>query len=360
MQRSEILSWLRETDPARLETLYRKADDVRKERVGDAVHLRGLVEFSNCCVRQCTYCGLRAGTDVPRYRLSTDEILACAKKSVFLGFGTVVLQSGQDLAMNVDWLTDVIRLIKRETDLAVTLSVGEWPAEAYQTWHDAGADRFLLRFETSNRQLYDRIHPPVGNTPSDRLEILRQLRRIGYEVGSGVMIGIPGQTYDDLANDIELFAELGLDMIGVGPYIPHPDTPLASAGQLPAGLQVPNTEEMTYKVLSITRILCPDTNIPATTALATLNKASGREKGLSRGANVLMPNLTPLKYRESYEIYPAKVCIRETAEQCNNCMRGRIESIGRTVGVGRGDSMHWSTRKNESEKAACVHSPPKP
>ncbi len=360
MQRSEILSWLKETNPTRLESLYLQADELRTQRVGDEVHLRGLVEFSNCCVRQCTYCGLRAGSDVPRYRMDAEDILACAKKAVFLGFGTVVLQSGQDMAMDADWLTDVVRQIKAQTNLAVTLSVGEWPVEAYEAWHDAGADRFLLRFETSNRALYDRIHPPVGNTHSDRLAILRELRRIGYEVGSGVMIGIPGQTYDDLANDIELFVKLRLDMIGVGPYIPHPQTPLADDERLAEDCQVPNTEEMTYKVLSLTRLLCPDTNIPATTALATLNKASGREKGLSRGANVLMPNLTPLKYRERYEIYPAKVCIRETAEQCNNCMRGRIESIGRTVGVGRGDSVQWSTRSNESETVRCVPSPQKP
>lgn len=349
MQRDELLSWLRETDETRLEDLWRQADAVREANVGGDVHLRGLVEFSNYCARQCTYCGLRAGTSVPRYRMSEDEILACAHEAVTLGFGTLVMQSGQDAGMDVEWLADVVRRVKRETALAVTLSVGEWPEDAYQLWRDAGADRFLLRFETSNRAIYDRIHPPVGDTHSDRLEILRQLRKIGYEIGSGVMIGVPEQAYNDLARDIELFGELDLDMIGVGPYIAHPDTPLAHEAGRDDGDQVPNTEEMTYKVLALTRILYPGVNIPATTALATLNKAKGRELGLSRGANVLMPNLTPVQYRESYEIYPAKACVKETAVQCNGCMRGRIASIGRTVGTGRGDSPHWQGRQEEVE-----------
>jgi biotin synthase len=352
MQRDELLSWLTETDETKLEELWKRADDVRTAHVGQDVHLRGLVEFSNYCARPCTYCGLRASSDVPRYRMTEDEILACAHEAITLGFGTLVMQSGQDAAMSVEWLTNVVQRVKAETPLAVTLSVGEWSHDAYATWYDAGADRFLLRFETSNREIYDRIHPPVGKTPSDRLAILRDLRKIGYEIGSGVMIGIPGQAYNDLAQDIELFGELDLDMIGVGPYIAHPDTPLAHEDGLDGDDQVPNTEGMTYKVLALTRILYPGVNIPATTALATLNKAKGRELGLSRGANVLMPNLTPVQYRESYEIYPAKACVKETAVQCNGCMRGRIASIGRTVGTGRGDSPHWQDRREQTETHA--------
>jgi biotin synthase len=213
--------------------------------------------------------------------------------------------------------------------------------EAVQMWKEAGADRYLLRFETSNRQLYDRIHPPLPGKHSDRISILRRLRELGYEIGSGVMIGIPGQTYDDLANDIEIFRTLNLDMIGVGPYIPHHDTPLGQNEKelsAPEGEQVPNTEEMTYKVIALTRLACPMSNIPSTTALATLNTDSGRELGLSRGANIVMPNMTPRKYRAMYEIYPAKACIDETAADCRACMRRRILSIGRNVGSGRGDS----------------------
>jgi biotin synthase len=348
MQHDELVSWLKETDAERLEALWRQADELRESHVGGEIHLRGLVEFSNYCSNRCTYCGLRASNaDVPRYRMTDEEILTCATKAVILGFGTLVMQSGRDATMDVDWLTGIIRRVKAETDLAVTLSVGEWPREAYVAWRDAGADRFLLRFETSNRELYNRIHLPIGDR-TDRLEILRELGELGYEVGSGVMIGIPGQTYSDLANDILLFGDLQLDMVGVGPYIPHPDTPLADVPRL-GDDQVPNDEGMTYKVMALTRILYPGINIPATTALATLNKADGRELGLSRGGNVLMPNLTPVEYRASYEIYPAKACIQETAEQCNSCMRGRIRSIGRTVGTGRGDSPHWKNRVMENE-----------
>ena len=228
--------------------------------------------------------------------------------------------------------------------LAITLSVGERPLEELQQWRDAGADRYLMRFETSNRALYDVIHPPrPGQARSDRFELLRAMRQMGYEIGSGVMIGIPGQTHADLATDIELFAELDLDMIGVGPFIPHPAGPAASLP--PAATdQAPNTELMAYKMVALTRLACPAANIPSTSALATLNKATGRELGMQRGANVVMPNLTPVQYRAMYEIYPAKACIDETAEQCLHCLRARIAAIGRTVAVGRGDSSAYRRR----------------
>ena len=251
----------------------------------------------------------------------------------------------------------LIRRIKAETPLAVTLSLGEREEAELAAWREAGADRYLLRFETSNRRLYEAIHPPRNGEVSDRLAILRKLRELGYEVGSGVMIGIPGQTYDDLADDIELFATLDLDMIGVGPYLVHPETPLADPRNrlsVPEEEQVPATELMTYKVLALTRLKCPRANIPATTALATLNIAQGRELGLERGANIVMPNLTPPKYRIHYEIYPAKACIRETADQCNACLTGRIASIGRQVGVGRGDSRNL--REERRRVGVC---PPK-
>jgi biotin synthase len=339
LTRAEILDYLQQTGGQALEALWRRADEKRRRCVGDEVHLRGLVEFSNHCVRQCGYCGLRSDNGaIGRYRMSADEILECARQAVEFGYGTVVLQSGEDYGVTADWMAEVVRRIKAETPLAVTLSLGERPDADLELWREAGADRYLLRFETSNRELYDRIHPPLGTTPSNRFAILERLHQLGYEVGSGVMIGIPGQTYDDLVNDVLAFQSLDLDMIGVGPYIPHPAGPVATFPPAPEGRQVPNTEAMTYKVVALTRLACPMANIPSTTALATLNITEGRELGLMRGANVVMPNLTPAQYRALYEIYPAKACIRETAAQCHHCMKGRIVALGRTIGTGRGDS----------------------
>ena len=356
MHRREILDWLRETDPARLAELWRLADRARQESVGGEVHLRGLIELSNHCVRLCGYCGLRAGNlALRRYRMSDEEVMACVRQAVQFGYGTVVLQSGEDPELTSDRIASLVRRIKSESPLAVTLSLGERDDAELAAWRDAGADRYLLRFETSNAGLYERIHPPhVGcvkrtNATNDgafhapyRLAMLATLRRLGYEVGSGVMIGIPGQTYDSLADDIEVFCRLGLDMIGVGPYLRHPDTPLADRDKWPdaaEGQQVPATEEMTYKVIALARLACPRANIPATTALATLNRRDGRELGLMRGANVVMPNLTPPQYRAMYEIYPAKACIFENAADCNGCIKQRIAGIGRTIAAGRGDRM---------------------
>lgn len=338
MMRREILDWLKTNDKDRLEQLWQEADSLRRKNVGDEVHLRGLIEFSNCCSRSCAYCGISAlHSGLQRYRMTADEILACAAEAVEFGYGTVVLQSGEDRTMDDHWLADIVRRIKQTTPLAVTLSVGEWPLEELALWREAGADRYLLRFETSNPDLFRRIHPPIGGETSDRIALLRELRKKGYEIGSGVMVGIPGQTFESLADDIELFATLDLDMIGVGPYIPYPDTPLAGFEKAATG-QVPNDELTTYKVIALARCVCPRANIPSTTALATLNLAEGRELGLMRGANIVMPNITPPQYRSLYEIYPAKACLRETARQCNSCMSRRIESIGRKTGRGRGDS----------------------
>ena len=365
MQRNEILNWLQETDSTRLDDLWRLADQPRQKFVGGEVHLRGLVELSNYCVRLCGYCGLRAGNlGLSRYRMTDDEVFECARKAVEFGYGTVVLQAGEDPELTSQRIAGLVRRIKADTLLAVTLSLGERDDDELAIWREAGADRYLLRFETSNRALYERIHPPRKKEaqggrqeclpsgrqeclPHRRMAILAALARLGYEVGSGVMIGIPGQTYDDLADDIEWFGRLDLDMIGVGPYLPHPHTPLADRGawpQAPDGQQVPATEDMTYKVIALARLVCPRANIPATTALATLNRQEGRELGLVRGANILMPNLTPTKYRALYEIYPDKACIAETGEACHHCLTARIEALGRQPGQGRGDSPNHGTR----------------
>jgi len=338
--RADILAWLREDDPARLEPLWAAADETRRRYVGDEVHLRGLIEISNYCVRACGYCGLRAANrEIERYRMSAAEILTCARDAEAWGWGTVVLQSGEDYGLQADWIAEVVARIKAETGLAITLSFGERPEADLAIWRAAGADRYLLRFETSDDELYRLIHPDLSGRASDRLAILRMLQRLGYEAGSGVMIGVPGQTYASVADDIDLFRSMDLDMIGIGPYISHPETPLGDlswARPIPVEEQIPSDELTVYKAVALTRLVCPDANIPSTTALATINKEAGRELGLMRGANIVMPNLTPPEYRVKYEIYPDKACVNETAEMCRGCLRGRVEAIGRTIGSGPG------------------------
>ncbi|MBN1515900.1 [FeFe] hydrogenase H-cluster radical SAM maturase HydE [Candidatus Sumerlaeota bacterium] len=352
MTKQEIEQWVRETNEAALEELWRTADEMRRRTVGEAVHLRGLIEISNHCVRQCGYCGLRAANKgLERYRMSEAEILECAHQAVCYGYGTVVMQAGEDYGITRDWLADVVRRIKAETSLAVTLSMGERPREELETWREAGADRYLLRFETSDPELYNLIHPtPSARAYQDRMAILRDLRELGYEVGSGVMVGIPGQSYASLANDIDTFRDWDLDMIGVGPYISHPDTPLGRdecRKVIAPEEQTPNTELMTYKVVALTRLICPEANIPSTTALATLNLKEGRELGLQRGANVVMPNLTPVKYRALYEIYPSKACIFESSDDCSHCLAGRIRAIGREIGTGPGGRLRSNKKSSQ-------------
>lgn len=331
-----ILNWLKENDLSKLNELWQLADKTRKNNVGNAVHLRGLIEVSNHCVRKCNYCGLNAERkDLTRYRMTAEEIFDCAKQAVEFGYGTVVLQAGEDYGITQNWLSEIVRQIKEQTPLAVTLSMGERPVDDIAAWRNAGADRYLLRFETSDDELYDKIHPPLPKDQMSRIDLLKKIKTLGYEAGSGIMIGIPGQSFESVAEDILLFKELNLDMIGVGPYIAHQDTLLSRQEKLKTQ-QVPSDEIMVYKVVALTRLACPQANIPSTTALATLNKNSGRENGLNRGANVVMPNLTPIQYRKYYEIYPAKVCINETSNDCRFCIQGRILSIGREAGTGQG------------------------
>ena len=336
----DLLEWLRESRPSRLAELYQWANEVRRERVGDAVHLRGLIEISSHCVRQCMYCGLRRGNlALQRYRMTRDEIFDCARQAERLGYGTVVMQAGEDDFLTAEWIAEIVRWIKRETTLAVTLSLGERKQDELRLWRAAGADRYLLRFETSDGNLFRIIHPSRISGGPDRLTLLRQLKNLGYEAGGGVMVGIPGQSFESLAGDILAFRALNLDMIGIGPYIAHPATPLGSGALRPEISpceQALSSEEMVYKMIALTRIACPDTNIPSTTALATINKVDGRKLGLQAGANVVMPNLTPVKYRRLYEIYPAKACIDESAMDCNQCLRGQIHSLSRFAGQGPG------------------------
>ncbi|MFY9852535.1 MAG: [FeFe] hydrogenase H-cluster radical SAM maturase HydE [Terracidiphilus sp.] len=348
----DLLEWLRESRPSRLAELYQRANEVRREHVGDAVHLRGLIEVSSHCARQCTYCGLRRDNlALSRYRMTREEILDCARQAEKLGYGTVVMQAGEDDLLTAEWIAEIVRWIKHETTLAVTLSLGERQQDELRMWRSAGADRYLLRFETSDENLFRVIHPSRNSGEPDRLALLRQLKDMGYEAGGGVMVGIPGQSFESLAGDILAFRALNLDMIGIGPYIAHPATPLGSGALRPEiapSEQVPSTEEMVYKMIALTRIACPDTNIPSTTALATINKVDGRKLGLQVGANVAMPNLTPVKYRRLYEIYPAKACIDESATDCNQCLRGQIRSLNRFAGRGPGGrGAHHKTPAND-------------
>lgn len=333
---AEILSWLRETDPVRLDQLFTRADRLRRAVVGDAVHLRGLVEISSHCRRQCMYCGLRAGNgSLHRYRMTAEEIRSAARSATRFGYGTIVLQAGEDPALEPDSIAALVAWIKHNTPLAITLSLGERSSDELRLWRQAGADRYLLRFETSDPELYRTLHPARVPGEPNRIELLIALKQLGYEAGGGVMVGLPGQSYESLARDLETFRLLDLDMIGIGPYIAHPETPLGSGLLHPSVApteQVPATESMVCKTVALARLLCPQANLPATTALATLDRASGRKLALAAGANVVMPNLTPPAYRRLYQIYPGKACVEETAEACNLCLLGQIHSLGRFAG----------------------------
>jgi biotin synthase len=346
LDKNSIKAWLQENDPQQLKFLWQRADETRRQCVGDAVWLRGLIEISNYCVRGCAYCGISVcAPNMERYRMTHDAILAAARVSADFGFGTVVLQSGEDTGITGLWMADVVRSIKSETGLAITLSLGERSDTDLLAWHEAGADRYLLRFETSDAELYRQIHPDLGEK-SNRFAQLERMRAMGYETGTGVMVGIPGQTWDILADDICMFRQYDMDMIGIGPYLECPGTPLA--GNLGKSLkrgagnnQVPSDDLTTLKVLALARLVCPFTNIPATTALATINPSEGRSKGLNRGANVVMPNTTPPDFRALYRIYPGKAGVHETADITREEIEKQIELLGRTIGRGPGTSPRY-------------------
>lgn len=328
LSREEIVFLLRLTDEDDVARLIATADKVRKACVGDEVFVRGLIEFSNYCKRDCSYCGLRRdNSEVKRYRMPISEIIETAVHVVGKGIGTVVLQSGEDPWFTAERMAEVIRGIKSRVDCAVTLSIGERSCDDYKVMKEAGADRYLLRHETASRALYEKLHPDCDF--DERRRCLRDLRALGYQVGAGSMVGLPGQTLDDLAEDVIFVRGMDADMVGVGPFIPHPNTPLAG---FPGG-----SLEMTLKMVALVRIATRNALLPATTAAGSIDPF-GREKALEAGANVVMPNYTPLKYRVNYEIYPNKRCITEDPEHCHGCMQARIISVGRTVGQGPGHS----------------------
>lgn len=326
MDKKEIISWLHESSSGTLSRLFREADICRHRYVGDFVHVRGVIEFSNYCSKNCLYCGLRrSNSRVHRYRLSLPEIYACAEQAKKLRIPTVVLQSGEDPGYSIKDLCLLVAKIKKR-GLTVTVSIGERSFFDYRQLKEAGADRYLLRFETSNALLYRRLKP--DSSLKKRITCIMDLRKLGYETGSGSMVGLPGQSIRSLASDIFLFAELGLDMIGVGPFIPHPDTPLAKAGK--------GSSEMVLKAVALTRLVTKDTNIPATTALGTID-TQGRQKALCCGANVIMPNLTPREYRVLYQIYPDKICISEDSLKCRQCVEAMVTGVGRKIARGPGN-----------------------
>ncbi|MCX0370196.1 [FeFe] hydrogenase H-cluster radical SAM maturase HydE [Clostridium perfringens] len=323
LSRDEIIALLK--DDSINDELFKAADEVRKKYLGDEVHLRGLIEFTNICKRNCMYCGLRRDNkNLNRYRLSHEEIIDFAKKAVSYGYKTLVLQGGEDDYYTVERLVPIVKDLKA-LGVALTLSIGERPFEEYEALKKAGADRFLLRIETTDRELYEELDP--GMSHENRIQCLKNLRKLGYEVGSGCLVGLPGQKIESLADDILFFKELDVDMNGIGPFIPNEDTPLkdAEGGQF----------ELALKVMAIVRLLLPDINIPATTAMETLNK-QGRVIALQCGANVVMPNVTEGEYRKLYALYPGKICTGDTPAHCRGCISGKIRGIGRIVSDGPG------------------------
>jgi biotin synthase len=308
-----------------------QADLIRSETMGAEVHLRGLVEFSNYCRNNCLYCGLRRDNrKISRYRMSPAEIIQSAEHGAELGYQTVVLQSGEDPTFSGKIMAKIIREIKK-LGLVVTLSMGEREPQEYQLWRDAGAERYLMRHETSDEVLYDRLHP--GQTLAKRISLLKTLKSLNYQVGTGFMVGLPGQTAETLLADLDLARQLEAEMVGIGPFIPHPATPL---GKNPGG-----TLEQTCIMVALIRIFLPYALIPATTALGSISPL-GRESALKAGANVVMPNLTPRIHRADYQIYPGKICLGEEAAECRGCITRRITDIGRRVAAGPGHHPKWS------------------
>jgi biotin synthase len=343
---TEIITWLREHDEKWLDVLWANADSVRNSNVGNEVHLRAIIAISNRCNRTCRYCGINASNkELTRYAMTHEEIMSTIRSIDSLEYHTVVLQSGEYPGIKCDWVSELIKRIKSETNLAITLSLGERSKSDLTEWKAAGADRYLLKFETSNEKLYESLHPETTGGWQKRIEMLKILDKLGYEVGSGIMVGIPGQQFNDLANDLDMFQDLNLDMIGIGPYIPHPATSLGREFK-PAPVdsrQVPNDKLTTYKMLALTRLACPLVNIPSTTSLATI-AVEGRAGGLTRGANVVMPDLTPEKYRILYDIYPAYHREHLNTNDHHHDLLASIRSMGRRISSDSGISLNFKAR----------------
>ncbi|WP_169718356.1 [FeFe] hydrogenase H-cluster radical SAM maturase HydE [Paenibacillus massiliensis] len=338
LSRFELISLIDSLDESVHQHLRRTAHRVRVSMYGNSVYVRGLIEFSNICKQNCLYCGLRSGNkQLSRYRLSLQEIIKCCDEGYELGYRTFVLQSGEDAWYTTDRLAELIHSIKQSyPDTAVTLSIGERSNECYTRLYEAGADRFLLRHETASRALYDALHPTMQF--EQRRERLHALQSIGYQIGAGFMVGLPGQTSADLAEDLLYVQELQPDMIGIGPFLPHKATPLRD--------QPPGTIERTLDMIALARLLVPQALIPATTAMGTAHP-QGRELALLAGANVVMPNLSPMSVRDKYMLYNNKICTGDESAQCRFCLERRIEAVGLYMDMGRGDSLKYLDRSGQ-------------
>lgn len=323
LSKAEIVNLLNDT--AGQANLLQKADKIRKQYVGDEVHLRGLIEFSNICRNNCMYCGIRKDNKLlHRYRMSPDELVETARKAAEMGFKTLVMQSGEDMFFSQKVMCDIIEKVKK-FDVALTLSIGERSYDDYKAFREAGADRYLMRIETTDKELYHRLDPNMSW--QHRHECLLMIKELGYELGSGIMVGLPNQSIESIAEDLIYLKEIGIDMAGIGPFIPHPQTPLKD--------EAGGTLDLALRTMAVMRIMMPDINIPATTAMESLHP-QGRIMALRGGANVVMPNVTEGEYRRFYELYPGKICVDDTPLHCKSCVGMKIMSIGRTIGQGYG------------------------
>jgi len=329
LSKEEYITLINGRTPQLAAYLFEKAQKARRRFYGNDVFMRGLIEFTSYCKNDCYYCGLRrSNRNAERYRLTKDEILSCCEIGYDLGFRTFVLQGGEDPAFTDEIFVDIIKTIREKyPDCAITLSVGEKSYESYLAYFQAGADRYLLRHETADPEHYQKLHP-APLTLAERKRCLQDLKKIGYQVGTGFMVGSPGQTTENLAEDLLFIEELSPEMVGIGPFIPHHDTPFAD--------QRGDNGELTLFLLGMIRLILPNALIPATTALGTID-AQGREKGLQAGANVVMPNLSPLDVRKKYLLYDDKICTGEEAAECRDAMSRQVSGIGFDVVVARGD-----------------------
>ena len=329
ISREELEELLTTTDQELIEELCRRARATAGKYYGKEIYLRGLIEFTNYCKNNCYYCGIRCGNEkAQRYRLTVDQILSCCESGWELGFRTFVLQGGEDPYFTDEKIVDIVKKIRNSyPDCAITLSIGEKTKESYRLYKEAGADRYLLRHETANEDHYRHLHPEQMSL-ANRKQCLRNLKELGYQTGAGFMVGAPGQTLECLAEDLIFLKELNPEMVGIGPFIPHHDTKFADE---PAG-----SVELTLFLLSVLRIILPKCLLPATTALGTADP-KGREKGLLAGANVVMPNLSPVKDRKKYELYDNKICTGDEAAECRVCLKNRVKSVGFELVEDRGD-----------------------
>ncbi len=328
--------------------LFKKSREVTDSLIGNKVYLRGLIEYSNVCIKDCLYCGIRkSNKNIQRYTLSDEDVIQCAIYALENNYGSIAIQSGERTdKFFISKITQLLKEIKKLSNgkLGITLSLGEQTLDTYKEWFDAGAHRYLLRIETSNRALYSKIHPNnYSHNFEKRLEALQNIRKAGFQLGTGVMIGLPHQTLENLADDLLFLKALDVDMIGMGPYIEHFETPLFEEQYFLKPRQ--ERLDLTFKMIATLRILMKDINIVAATALQAIDKM-GREKAIRYGANILMPNITPGNFRNNYKLYQDKPCTDENASDCNSCIDVRMSMIGSQIGYNEwGDSRHFTNSK---------------